>query len=171
MKYADNLFARRDPRPLPAAVPAVTPPLATTHPAVHPTAPRPGPAAPAADPPAARQEEPAGSKLIVGANIKLKGVEIDDCDTLVVEGRVEATMVSRAIQIAENGAFSGKVDVDVAEIRGDFKGEMTARKRLVVHASGHVSGKIRYGKMLVQEGGEISGDVAGLGETALPLVR
>ncbi len=80
-------------------------------------------------------------------------------------------MVSRAIQIAENGAFSGKVDVDVAEIRGDFKGEMTARKRLVIHASGHVSGKIRYGKMLVQEGGEISGDVAGLGETALPLVR
>jgi len=171
MKYADNLFARRDPRPLPAAVPAVMPLPATTPPATHPAAPRPGAPAPAADPAAARQEEPAGSKLIVGANIKLKGVEIDDCDTLVVEGRVEATMVSRAIQIAENGAFSGKVDVDVAEIRGDFKGEMTARKRLVIHASGHVSGKIRYGKMLVQEGGEISGDVAGLGETALPLVR
>jgi cytoskeletal protein CcmA (bactofilin family) len=171
MKYADNLFARRDPRPLQAAVPAVTPLPATTPPATHPAAPRPGAPAPVAEPAAARQEEPAGSKLIVGANIKLKGVEIDDCDTLVVEGRVEATMVSRAIQIAENGAFSGKVDVDVAEIRGDFKGEMTARKRLVIHASGHVSGKIRYGKMLVQEGGEISGDVAGLGETALPLVR
>src|SRR3546814_6237834 len=28
-----------------------------------------------------------GSKLIVGRNIKLKGVEITDCDTLVVEGR------------------------------------------------------------------------------------
>ena len=80
-------------------------------------------------------------------------------------------MVSRAIQIAENGAFSGKVDVDVAEIRGDFQGEMTARKRLVIHASGRVSGKIRYGKMLVQEGGEMSGDVAGLGETTLPLAR
>jgi hypothetical protein len=30
--------------------------------------------------------ESAGTKLIVGPNIKLKGVEIDDCDTLVVEG-------------------------------------------------------------------------------------
>ena len=110
----------------------------------------------------ARSEEPGGSKLIVGPNIKLKGVEIDDCDTLVVEGRVEATMVSRAIQIAENGAFIGKVDVDVAEIRGDFKGEMTARKKLVIHASGRVSGKIRYGKMLVQEGGEMSGDIGAL---------
>ena len=66
-------------------------------------------------------EEAGGSKLIVGPNIKLKGVEIDDCDTLVVEGRVEATMNSRAIQIAEHGAFSGKVDIDVAEIRGTFR--------------------------------------------------
>ena len=111
---------------------------------------------------AALRDDPAGSKLIVGPNIKLKGVEIDDCDTLVVEGRVEATMVSRAIQIAENGAFNGKVDVDVAEIRGAFQGEMTARKKLVIHSTGRVSGKIRYGKMLVQEGGEMSGDIGAL---------
>ena len=142
---------------------------AAAHPSAHPGAPAAVPAAmrPAAppvslEPIAARTEEPGGSKLIVGPNIKLKGVEIDDCDTLVVEGRVEATMVSRAIQIAENGAFIGKVDVDVAEIRGDFKGEMTARKKLVIHASGRVSGKIRYGKMLVQEGGEMSGDIGAL---------
>jgi cytoskeletal protein CcmA (bactofilin family) len=121
--------------------------------------------------PAARLDDPAGSKLIVGPNIKLKGVEIDDCDTLVVEGRVEATMVSRAIQIAESGAFIGKVDVDVAEIRGDFQGEMTARKKLVIHASGKVSGKIRYGKVLVQEGGEMSGDVAALGEAGPQPIR
>ena len=112
-----------------------------------------------------------GSKLIVGPNIKLKGVEIDDCDTLVVEGRVEATMVSRAIQIAEHGAFNGKVDVDVAEIRGAFQGEMTARKKLVIHASGRVSGKIRYGKMLIQEGGELSGDIGALGDNPVQLAK
>ena len=167
MKYADNLFARRDPRTLPPAHPAAAP----SQPAIHPAAPRPS-AAPTAEPPAARADESAGSKLIVGPNIKLKGVEIDDCDTLVVEGRVEATMVSRAIQIAESGAFSGKVDVEVAEIRGDFRGEMTARKKLVIHASGRVAGKIRYGKMLVQEGGEMSGDVAALGDgTGSPLAK
>jgi len=43
---------------------------------------------------------------------------------------------------------------------------MTARKRLVVHASGRVSGKIRYGKLLVQEGGEMSGDVGTISEAA-----
>lgn len=48
-----------------------------------------------------------GNKLTVGPNIKLKSVEITDCDTLVVEGLVEATMDSRVMQIAEQGAFKG----------------------------------------------------------------
>jgi cytoskeletal protein CcmA (bactofilin family) len=100
-----------------------------------------------------------GSKLIVGPNIKLKGVEINDCDTLVVEGLVEATMDSRVIQIAEKGAFKGSAGIDLAEIRGDFDGELTVRQKLVVYATGRVTGKIRYGKLVIEEGGQISGDV------------
>ncbi len=100
-----------------------------------------------------------GSQLIVGPDVKLKGAEILDCDTLVVEGRVEATMDSRVIRIAEKGSFSGKVCIDVAEVHGDFEGELTARKQLVIHATGKVSGVIRYGKILIEEGGIVSGDV------------
>ena len=66
------------------------------------------------------------SRLIVGPNIKLKGVEIEDCDTLVVEGYVEASMDSRVIEIAETGVYKGKVDIDTAIIRGRFEGELTA---------------------------------------------
>jgi cytoskeletal protein CcmA (bactofilin family) len=102
------------------------------------------------------------SKLIVGPDIKLKGAEITDCDTLVVEGRVEASMDSRVIQIAENGVFVGKVGIDVAEIRGHFEGELIARKQLVIRATGHVTGKIRYGKVSIEEGGELSGDIGAL---------
>jgi cytoskeletal protein CcmA (bactofilin family) len=105
------------------------------------------------------------SKLIVGPDIKLKGAEITDCDTLVVEGRVEASMDSRVIQIAEHGVFAGKAGIDVAEIRGRFEGELTARRQLVIRATGKVSGKVRYGKIAIEEGGEISGDIAALPET------
>ena len=101
-----------------------------------------------------------GSKLIVGPNIKLKGSEITDCEILVVEGRVEASMNSRVIRIAEGGVFSGKAEIDVAEIRGTFEGELTARKRLVVYATGKVSGTIRYGALMVEEGGTIAGNMA-----------
>jgi cytoskeletal protein CcmA (bactofilin family) len=99
------------------------------------------------------------AKLVVGPGVKLKGAEIQDCDTLMVEGRVEATMDSRFIQIADQGSFDGKVNIDVAEIHGRFSGELTARQQLVIHSTGRVSGKIRYGKLVVHEGGELSGDV------------
>ena len=100
-----------------------------------------------------------GSKLTVGPNIKLKGVEITDCDTLVVEGMVEATMDSRVIQIAERGAFKGSAEIDIAEIHGQFDGNLTVRQKLMVYATGKVTGKIRYGKLVVEEGGQITGDI------------
>lgn len=100
-----------------------------------------------------------GARLIVGPEVKLKGAEILDCDTLVVEGRVEATMDSRFIRITEKGSFSGKVSIDIAEIHGNFEGELTARSQLIIHATGKVSGKIRYGKLVIDEGGELCGDI------------
>ena len=100
-----------------------------------------------------------GSKLPVGPNIKLKGVEITDCDTLVVEGTVEATMDSRVIQISELGAFKGSAEIDIAEIHGQFDGNLTVRQKLVIYATGKVIGKIRYGKLVIEEGGQISGDI------------
>lgn len=109
--------------------------------------------------PTATSTNEGGSKLIVGPNIKLKGVEITDCDTLVVEGRVEATIDSRVIQIAERGAFKGSAEVDIAEIHGEFDGDLTVRQKLVVHATGKVSGKVRYGKVVIEEGGQLAGDV------------
>ena len=106
------------------------------------------------------EDAPAGSRLIVGPDIKLKGVEITDCDTLVVEGRVEASMDSRVVQIAEQGVFTGHATMDVAEIWGTFEGHLTARKQLVIYATGRVSGEIRYGRVRVEEGGELSGNVS-----------
>jgi cytoskeletal protein CcmA (bactofilin family) len=99
------------------------------------------------------------AKLTVGPNIKLKGVEITDCDTLVVEGSVEATMDSRMIQISERGSFKGSAEIDVAEIRGSFDGNLTVRQKLVIYATGKVTGRIRYGKVVIEEGGQLSGEI------------
>ena len=139
----------------------------TSHSALEPAKPAVPPTpveAPKADYLEARKSESVedGNKLIVGPNIKLKGSEITDCEILVVEGRVEASMNSRDIRIAEGGVFSGKAEIDVAEVRGTFEGELTARKRLVIYSTGRVSGVIRYGAMMIEEGGTISGDVATL---------
>ncbi|MDH4326441.1 MAG: polymer-forming cytoskeletal protein [Betaproteobacteria bacterium] len=132
--------------------------------------PPPPPAAPAAGPevakpveaakPVDKSEERKEAKLIVGPDIKMKGVEVTDCDTLVVEGRIEATLDSRVLQIAQNGVFSGTVAVDTAEIHGRLEGDLTVRKQLTIHATGKVSGKIRYAKIKVEEGAELAGEIS-----------
>jgi len=120
-------------------------------------APAPQPAAPA---PAEKADERKEAKLIVGPDIKMKGVEVSDCDTLVVEGRIEATLDARVMQVAQNGIFSGTVAVDNAEIHGRVEGELTVRKQLVVHATGKVTGKIRYARIKVEEGAELAGEIS-----------
>jgi len=100
------------------------------------------------------------AKLVVGPDIKLKGVEISDCDTLIVEGRVEATLDSRVLEITPNGVFQGTIAVDNAEIHGRFEGELTVRKLLIISGAGKVSGKIRYAKIKVEEGAELSGEIS-----------
>ena len=131
-----------------------------------PVAPGAAPASTAAPATEEKKDERKESKLVVGPDIKLKGVEISDCDTLVVEGRVEATLDSRILEISEHGVFQGTISVDQAEIRGRFEGEITVRKQLVIHGTGKVSGKIRYAKIKVEEGAELSGDLAMLDKSA-----
>jgi len=163
MLQRDGLFRRREeslPRS-PSAAPQPAPP-ATSSPSV----PVPPVASNLVKPPIVEkpveQPQPAErreARLTVGPEIKMKGAEIIDCDTLVVEGRLEATLDTRVLQIAEHGSFNGVVSVDVAEIHGRLDGELTARKQLIVHGTARVSGKIRYLKIQVSEGAEISGEI------------
>ncbi|MDO4724269.1 MAG: polymer-forming cytoskeletal protein [Comamonadaceae bacterium] len=156
----------------PAAAPASTPAAAaaSTPAAARPAgffSSAPGSATPAVGAPpsfaASEGQDGAGeakeSKLTVGPNIKLKGVEITNCDVLFIDGVVEATLDSKLIQISEQGSFNGTANIDVAEIRGTFDGDLTVRNKLTVFATGKVTGKIRYGKLVVEEGANISGEI------------
>jgi cytoskeletal protein CcmA (bactofilin family) len=173
MLQRQNLFSnrddrlRRDQRPsAPAA--AFTPP--PSEPARQSESGRSEAAPTSQTPTATKGEESSKSRLIVGPEITLKSAEITDCDTIVVEGRVEATTDARVMQIAETGTIVGAVSVDIAEVRGRFEGELTVRKTLVIHPTGRVSGKIRYGKVVIEEGGELTGEVGTLA-TAKPAVQ
>ncbi len=97
--------------------------------------------------------------LVVGRDICLNGNNIS-CDRLVVEGSVEADKVeSRIIEISKDGHFKGTAVIENAEISGVFEGNLEISKRLVIHAGGRVIGKIRYGQLEIEAGGEISGDI------------
>jgi cytoskeletal protein CcmA (bactofilin family) len=98
--------------------------------------------------------------LIVGREIALSG-EITSCDKLVVEGSVEANLANcRDIDIAESGLFKGSASIDEAEIRGRFEGVLTVKKRLLIRSTGKVIGKVRYGQVEIERGGQISGEIS-----------
>ncbi len=97
-------------------------------------------------------------KLTVGRGIQLKG-EISNCDTLVVQGHIEATASTRCIEIADSGTFKGSAEIETADISGHFEGDLKVADRLIIRNSGRVKGKIRYNSIEIEAGGEISGDI------------
>jgi len=156
----------RPPAPAAAAVtPAARP--ATGMPPRAPDLARPG-EAPRSPDPMRRMSDPVAAlrhaeedvrKLIVGREITLSG-EITSCDRLIVEGSVEANLTNcRDVDIAETGLFKGSASIEEAEIRGRFEGNLVVKKRLLIKASGRVSGTIRYGQIEIECGGQISGDI------------
>src|SRR5690606_20226474 len=137
-KTADTPVTRTTPRPTgtsgtSGSVLAAADPVSAAAPAASTeVSPKPETAATESPAPASAAEGMGESRRIVGPDVKLKGAEILDCDTLVVEGRVEATMDSRVLRIAEKGAYKGTVGIDIAEIHGHFEGELTARQQLLI---------------------------------------
>ena len=112
-----------------------------------------------------RRSESGLRQLTVGREISLSG-EIASCDTLIVEGSVEANLQNcRDVDIAESGLFRGTAEIENADVRGTFEGNLIVRKRLLIRAGGQVTGTIRYGQIEIELGGQISGDVK-MSETA-----
>jgi cytoskeletal protein CcmA (bactofilin family) len=162
-------YQRSEPAAQPASRPALNPEIARRGPDLSVFGPRRDasaqPAAAAAAPKPSTESET--RKLIVGGGIALNG-EIRTCDTLVVEGRVEAVLQEcKNIEIMGPGEFKGAAEVDVADISGRFDGDLTARQRLIVRAGGRVLGKIRYGQLEIERGGVLSGEVEVLPEAQI----
>jgi len=101
-------------------------------------------------------------KLIVGRGISLNG-KISSCDRLIVDGKVEAELEDcHTVEITENGTFKGAAEITGAEVSGHYDGALTVRENLLIRGTGRVSGTVRYGRLHIEDGGEINGDVKSL---------
>src|SRR3546814_20056466 len=97
--------------------------------------------------------------LIVGEGIQVKG-EIQSCTTLIVEGKVEASLEAVELAVRDSGHYAGTALVDTARIAGSFSGELTVSGLLTVAAGGRVPGTLLYGELRVAQGGRGSGGIA-----------
>src|SRR5437588_12956714 len=91
--------------------------------------------------------------LIIGPGVSVKG-EITSCNRLIVEGKIEAKLADCPnVIIKEGGVFNGESTTENAEVQGSFDGNLVVRGRLLVQATGRVSGKIAYGDIEIERGG------------------
>ena len=117
--------------------------------------------------------------LTVGGNISLKG-KVSGCAMLYVEGDADVKVNDcGALVVSETGRFHGKARVESAEIAGLMTGDVVCTGRLILRATGRISGRIRYGELEIETGGALGGNIAalpakdrtGAGEEFFGLVR
>ncbi len=100
-----------------------------------------------------------GRTLVVGRDIVLSG-EIESCEKLIIEGRVEGDITdTKRLEIAETGRFKGKAVVEECLVAGVCEGELSVNGLLTLRAKGRVEGTVRYVEIEVERGGRLSGDV------------
>ena len=161
-------LAPKPPSPTPTMPGGPTPPAGTAIP------PRP----PQMGGPAPMQGAPAGGiprasaqdrrTLVVGRGISLQGT-VSDAERLVVEGTVESQMIQATeLAVSQTGVFKGEVQVEDAEIAGVFDGTLTARGMLVIRGTGRIVGVARCRRLMVEDGGQVSGRMEMLGDGPVP---
>jgi cytoskeletal protein CcmA (bactofilin family) len=94
--------------------------------------------------------------------------EIDSRNPLIVEGTMQAKLDNfQHMIINESGVFRGDSSTDKADLHGSVEGNLVVRKRLLIRATGRVSGAITYGEIEIERGGKISGAIQAYGDGAI----
>jgi len=109
-----------------------------------------------------RAETPGAAKdktMVIGREVRLHG-EVLVCERLIVEGEADLSLSGcKNLQIGRSGTFRGTADVSEADIGGCFEGDLLIRDRLTVRSTGRLSGTVRYGQIVIEAGGQITGEV------------
>lgn len=104
-------------------------------------------------------------KLIVGRDIELNG-EIKNCELLVVEGVVEATLINtKALEVTERGVFRGTAPVEKAYIAGLVEGDLIVDGHVMIRSTGVVNGNVKFDEIEIERGGRVRGSMQQIGDS------
>lgn len=118
-------------------------------------------------PPPRRSSEVDVRTMMVGPGTSFSG-EIASCNRLIVEGTIEAKLGNCLhVIINEGGVFRGDSSTDNADVYGSFEGKLVVRKRLLIRATGRVSGTITYTEIEIERGGIMSGAIQAHGDDTI----
>ena len=92
---------------------------------------------------------------IFDKDLKIEG-SISSKGKLIIKGQVTGTIEGDVIIIAKDGRVnSSETNVSSITIGGEFQGEITASKELIILSTGTCTGKVECNKDLIVENGGI----------------
>ena len=98
------------------------------------------------------------SSLMIGEGVIITGT-IKANSKVTIQGTVDGDIECNSITISKSGNVKGKIKTDTITVEGKAEGEINADDVLNIKSTGHVSGKVFYGEIQIEEGGKISGEI------------
>ena len=98
------------------------------------------------------------SSLMIGEGVIITGTIMAN-SKVIIQGTVDGDIECNSITISESGNVKGKIKTDTITVEGKAEGEINADDVLNIKSQGHVSGKVFYGEIQIEEGGKISGEI------------
>lgn len=102
--------------------------------------------------------------LIIGEDAVLKG-EVKSGQRIEIWGYVEGAVTAADVVVHEGGKLFGNVNSDTAEIYGTVQGDVRVQQLIQIKSTGHAVGKIKYGRLSMEEGGELTAHVRNIPPT------
>ncbi|CAM9134070.1 unnamed protein product, partial [Phaeothamnion confervicola] len=117
----------------------------------------------------------AGKVMLVGHGVSIDGLEVEDAEIFVVDGRVlngrvqanevrvtgtfQGSLECRHIQVTKGATVIGRVVADTADVAGRVEGALVVRVKLSLHVAGRARSFVRYGDVVAAPGSRLIGDV------------
>ena len=97
------------------------------------------------------------SACVIGPRVQLKG-ELHGSEPVLVEGSVEGSVrLTAELRVAAGGSVKADVSAHTLVVAGEVIGDCQASERVVIEASGRLTGNIRAPRIVIAEGATFRG--------------
>ncbi len=96
--------------------------------------------------------------LIIREDTFLKG-GVRNARRIEVFGYIEGEIEGDMLVVQPGGRCFGRVNVAQADVRGTLQGDVVVRQLISIRESGEVVGNVKYGKLAMEMGGQLSAEM------------
>ena len=98
------------------------------------------------------------SSLQIGNGVTITG-SIKADNEVTIQGTLDGDVDCHCLIVSKSGNIKGKIKTETMTIEGKSDGEITVNDLLQIKSTGSVSGKVIYGKIQVEDGGKLIGEI------------